>query len=151
MPQVSHTITVAAIRADVWRFVREIDNWAADVPGYQEHTVLDAERSRWVVRGDLGVVSRVMETEVVVTAWCEPDEVRFDVRGLNESVQGQGRFVTAERSAFETDLGFHLDLQAGGKMGPLVNALLQPILPKLASAFAANLARHFPASPAAPP
>lgn len=146
MPQVSHTAVVPVAREDVWRFVRDINNWATEVPGYQEHVVVDDALSRWKVKGDLKVVSRVMDVEVVVTDWREPDEVCFSVRGLNEQVQGQGRFVTTANGPDETALGFYLEMHAGGTMGPMVNALLQPILPKLASVFAGNLARRLAAA-----
>lgn len=146
MPQVSHTEVVPVAREAVWRFVRDISNWADAVPGYQTHVVVDDERSRWTVKGDLKVVSRVVEVEVVVTAWREPHEVCFTLRGLNEQVHGHGRFVTTASGPGETVLGFHLAMQAGGTIGPMVDALLQPVLPKLAAVFAGNLARRLAAA-----
>lgn len=142
MPEVKQRITVPAACAEVWRFVRDINNWAPEVPGYQEHTILDENRSRWVVRGDLKVLSRIVEAEVTVTAWSEPDEVLFNVHGINEQVEGSGRFGTVEKSPNETELELFLQLQAAGKIGPMVNALLKPVMPVLAGAFAKNLAKR---------
>lgn len=93
MPEVEHSTTVAAPVGAVWKFVREMGNWAPFVRGYQEHRTLNAEDSVWSVKGELGTMKRRVELRVRITEWKEPDHVRFTLEGINEPVVGSGMFL----------------------------------------------------------
>ena len=83
------------VRADVdrtWDLVKEIDNWAKLIPGYQHHEKLDDRRSRWTVRGEVGVLARTVELEVAITEWVEKTRVRFEITGISEMASGNGVF-----------------------------------------------------------
>jgi len=93
MPEVEHSVQVAASRDEIWRFVQEMDHWAPYVAGYQRHEKLSADESLWFLKGELGGLSRVAEFGVRVTEWAGPERVSFALEGVNEPVTGSGIFL----------------------------------------------------------
>jgi carbon monoxide dehydrogenase subunit G len=76
----------------IWEFVREIDHWAPMLVGYQSHRKEGPDDSVWVLKGDLGVMTRRVEIRVHVTEWAGPHRVAFALTGLNEPLTGSGEF-----------------------------------------------------------
>lgn len=197
MPEVTHSTEVAVPLDTVWDFVRDMDHWAPFLTGYQRHERHDDERSTWHLKGDVGVLSREVELEVVITEWVDRERVTFTLRGINEDVEGGGVFElrpaggeaasadapepanehrpgffrrlldalarwlfrrqhgevqrtlpAAPPAAGNAVLAFTLRMDAGGPMGPMVNAMLGPaLLPAtedLAEKIAAHLEREHP-------
>jgi carbon monoxide dehydrogenase subunit G len=77
----------------VWDFVQDMDRWAPFVMGYQHHEKRSDTESTWTLKGDLGVMSRTLTFEVVITEWNGPERVRFTLRGVNEPMSGEGAFT----------------------------------------------------------
>jgi carbon monoxide dehydrogenase subunit G len=92
LPEVEYATTARLPVDAIWDFVREMDNWARFVTGYQSHEKEDEDDSVWVLKGDVGVLSRTLKFRVHVTEWAGPSRVRFELRGLNEPMQGEGEF-----------------------------------------------------------
>jgi carbon monoxide dehydrogenase subunit G len=86
----------------IWRFVEDIDNWARFVTGYQRHERQSDVDSTWTLKGDLGVMARTLTFQVHVTEWNGPQRVAFELRGVNEPMQGGGSF-TIESAAAAAD------------------------------------------------
>ncbi len=85
--------TSAALPIDtIWEFVREMDNWAHMLTGYQEHRKESEHDSVWTLKGDVGVLARVVKFRVRVTEWAGPERVSFELEGLNEQMSGDGEF-----------------------------------------------------------
>ncbi len=82
----------------VWDFVREMDNWASFVTGYQSHEKQSEDDSLWTLKGDLGVMARTLTFRVHVTEWSGPQRVRFEMQGINEAMEGSGCFELSEGS-----------------------------------------------------
>ena len=78
--------------ARIWDFVQDMDNWAPLLTGYQKHEKLSETESLWTVKGDVGVLARVVQFRVEVVEWSAPERVRFTLRGLNEQMEGEGSF-----------------------------------------------------------
>lgn len=134
MPAVRRDAEVPADREDVWRFVRKLDNWAPLLPGYERHVERNESSFWWQVRGESGPFSRLLELDVNVSRWNEPEDVVFNLKSLNEPFGGRGRFVTAATSA-GTRLSFELELDAHGATAPMVNALIARYLDGSAAVF----------------
>ncbi len=101
MAQTEYT-TTAKLPVDViWDFVKEMDNWARFVTGYQSHEKQNENDSIWVLKGDVGVLARVLRFQVRVTEWAGPERVRFELEGLNELMQGSGDFEMAPYESAE--------------------------------------------------
>ena len=77
----------------IWGYVREMDNWAPFLRGYQSHEKQSDVDSVWVLKGDVGVLARTVRFQVTVTEWAGPARVSFALRGLNEPMQGTGAFA----------------------------------------------------------
>ena len=92
MPEAIHTLRVALPPEAVWDFVKDMNQWAPMLTGYQKHRILSDTKSLWTLKGDVGILSRTVELEVNITEWAGPDRVRFTLTGLNEAVSGEGQF-----------------------------------------------------------
>ena len=92
MPSVEHSRPVAAPLADVWEFVRDMDNWAPLVTGYQKHEKLSENESIWFLKGELGGLTRIAEFKAIISEWDEQGRVVFTLEGRNEPVTGSGEF-----------------------------------------------------------
>ena len=77
---------------DIWDFVQDMDNWAPFLTGYQKHEKLSETESVWTVKGDVGILARIVQFRVEVVEWSGPEHVRFTLLGLNEQMQGEGSF-----------------------------------------------------------
>jgi carbon monoxide dehydrogenase subunit G len=93
MPSVEHSQLVPEAFSKVWRFVRDMDNWAPLLTGYQRHEKIDDATSIWFLKGELGGLTRVAEFKAVVTEWDESGRVTFKLEGINEPLTGSGSFV----------------------------------------------------------
>jgi carbon monoxide dehydrogenase subunit G len=89
----SYTTTTRLSVEVIWAFVQDMDNWARFVTGYQSHEKRSDTESCWTLKGDLGVLSRALTFEVLITEWRAPSQVRFTLRGLNEPMSGEGAFT----------------------------------------------------------
>jgi len=92
LPETEYSTTARLPVEAIWAFVREMDNWAPFVTGYQSHRKEGENDSRWVLKGDVGVLSRTLEFRVHVTEWAGPHRVAFELEGLNEPLRGSGEF-----------------------------------------------------------
>ncbi len=126
----------------VWSFVRDYTNWASLFPGYQRHALVAPGVSRWTVRGDVGMFSRVVELEIRVAEETAPERVRFTIEGLTENVAGQGLFELAALDGASSRLSLTMDIDAGGALAPVINALLGARLRALLDEFGAALSRR---------
>lgn len=145
MPSVSRVVEVAAPVADVCAFVARYEAWADLFPGYQTHRVVSPAVSVWTVRGDVGMFSRIVDTEVEILPGDPDAGWRFAVRGVTESFAGEGVFRATALDGDRSALSFALALEAGGMVGPMVNALLKTRLPDMLGTFSTALAARIEA------
>lgn len=90
MPEVEYTTQMALPTTLVWEFVKDMNNWAPMLTGYQRHEILDETDSVWTLKGDVGILSRVVKLQAHVTEWVDRERVVFTLTGLNEKVDGGG-------------------------------------------------------------
>jgi carbon monoxide dehydrogenase subunit G len=95
MPEVEYTTTARLPLLVIWDFVREMDNWAGFVTGYESHEKHSEDDSTWVLKGDVGVLARTVKFQVHVDEWAGPERVRFSLEGVNEPMTGSGTFLLA--------------------------------------------------------
>lgn len=143
MPEVAHQVIICAPIDRVWSFVNDLRNWATAMPGYQDYQEIDAENSIWKLKGDAGILQKLVTFEARVTGREEPSRVQFVLRGIDELLDGSGSFAAVPAGDASTQVELSLVLKAGGLMGPVVNALLGKTLPRdvasLAGAIKANV------------
>jgi carbon monoxide dehydrogenase subunit G len=90
MPEVEYTTTMTLPPGEVWEFVKDMNNWAPFLTGYQKHEIESETDSVWTLKGDVGILSRVVRLRAHVTEWNGPERVSFTLTGLNEQVEGDG-------------------------------------------------------------
>jgi len=129
MPTVNYTTTMAAPRAVVWQFVRDMNNWAPFTRGYQSHEIINDRESIWTVKGDLGPISRVTKFHITITEWVEGERVGFTIQGLNEPITGAGAIQLSDAAGdSQTEIRGEATLNFGGSIGPVVNHLIGPFI-----------------------
>ena len=127
MAEVNYTATISVARAEVWQFVRDMNNWAPLAKGYQSHEVINDRESIWTVKGDIGPISRVTKFRIDITEWIEEEGVTFVMKGLNEPISGQGSIRLKDtESGAGTDIIANATIEVGGTLGPIVNHLIVP-------------------------
>lgn len=90
MPEVEYTTIVALPLEVIWDYVKDMNNWAPYLTGYQKHEIVDDVDSIWTLKGDVGMLARVVRLKAHVTEWNGPTRVSFTLTGLNEPVDGGG-------------------------------------------------------------
>jgi len=170
LPEAEYSTTAKLPVPVIWSYVREMDNWAPFLRGYQSHHKESDTDSVWVLKGDVGMVTRTVKLHVHIDEWGEPSRVRFTLKGVNEPMQGGGEFRLApyedasaaaapvpaqpgwfarlvrwlyrlvtgapERAAGAnagpgagmSRLTFQLRVSPGGPMGPMIEALMKPLM-----------------------
>jgi hypothetical protein len=93
MPEVEYVTTMKLAPEKVWDFVKDMNNWAPFLTGYQKHEIENETDSVWTLKGDVGVLSRVVKLRAHVTEWAGPSKVAFTLQGLNEAVDGGGTLL----------------------------------------------------------
>jgi Polyketide cyclase / dehydrase and lipid transport len=90
MPEVEYMTTMKLAPEQVWEFVRDMNNWAPFLTGYQRHEIESETDSIWTLKGDVGVLSRTVRLKAHVTEWNGPERVAFTLVGIDEVVEGGG-------------------------------------------------------------
>ncbi len=147
MPRVSHTVSVRAPLATTWHFVKEPRNWAELMPGYEGMEEVSDTDSEWRIRGDVGILTKLVTMQVHVKEWVEMSHVNFAVVCKEEPLTAEGALV-AHDEGDATKLDFELTAEAGGMLGPVVNALLLTVMPRMARDFAGGIKREIEAGAA---
>lgn len=93
MPEVEYTTVVNLPPEKVWDFVKDMNNWAPFLTGYQKHEILSDTDSIWTLKGDVGVLARTVELKAHITEWNGPERVSFTLAGINELVDGGGTLI----------------------------------------------------------
>lgn len=101
MPEVEYSTTMALAPEVIWEFVKDMNNWAPMLTGYQEHEIIDDTDSIWTLKGDVGILSRMVKLKAHVTEWNGPERVAFTLTGLNEKVDGGGMLTMKAQAATE--------------------------------------------------
>ncbi len=100
MPEVTYKTEMSVPIDRIWDFVKDMNNWAPMLTGYQGHEIEDDEHSVWTLKGDVGILSRTVKLAVVITEWVDGERVSFTLEGLNEAVSGDGTFeMSADEAA----------------------------------------------------
>lgn len=103
MPEVEYTTVVNLPPETVWDFVKDMNNWAPFLTGYQKHQILSDTDSIWTLKGDVGVLARVVELKAHITEWNGPERVSFTLTGINELVDGGGTLLMGSYTPSATD------------------------------------------------
>jgi carbon monoxide dehydrogenase subunit G len=145
MPSVQHTAVVNAPIEVVWQYLDKMANWAPYLKGYQKHEEINDKESIWTLKGDMGVLARVVQIKITITEWVEPEKVGFKIDGITERVTGKGTFIATSESADATSLFFEFTINAGGLIGPVANVLMKPMLKPVATDMGDNIKKDIEA------
>lgn len=138
MPDITHVATVKAPVEVTWDFCKDMNNWVQYLKGYVKHEEQTDTDSTWWIKGDVGIMAKTVSFNVHIDEWIDGDKVSFSMKGVSENMTGKGSLkVSADGD--NTTLTFYLEIKAGGLIGPMVNAVLGPVLKPIAVDFAEKL------------
>lgn len=109
---------------EVWGFVKDQNNWAPFIMGYQNHEILNDKESIWKLKSSIAGVTYSFEMEGLITEWEEGKKVGFELSGLTHPVKGSGTVTLKETGSRLTYVSFHL--QGKGIAIPVVNLVVGP-------------------------
>jgi carbon monoxide dehydrogenase subunit G len=125
--------------AEVWAFCETPRNWVDLIPGYVSHEALGGQRSLWKVQVDLGPFARLVEAEATVTEVIPLERVTFTLKGGNATpFKGHGEIRAGSESG-ATAIHVDVTMSPQGPLGPVVNAVASPVLPRVIKQFAEAL------------
>ena len=110
MNSVQRELVVDKDLSAVWAFVKDMGNWASQMPGYISHELLNGDDSVWTLHVNFGPFARPVVIDVHVTQWIAPPQVTFEVKGRSDPFRGSGAF-----QARETEAGTAISLQFGAE------------------------------------
>lgn len=98
---------------------------------------------------------RTVKVDVHVDAWAGPSRVDFSFRLRGDPVSGKGAYIAAATGEKRTEMTLRVEVEGGGPMAPMWEAMGSPVLPKFARGFAEQLKERIegaarPAAPAVP-
>ena len=135
MPEIRREAILPLPIRQVWEFIADMNNWAHDLPGYCSHEIESDTESVWRLRGDVGILSREIDLQVIITEWVEHIRVRFTLKGVYEPVKGRGQVGITAVDSTQTKLIIEMELKATGLMGPIINVLLDKVGPGMGDQF----------------
>lgn len=128
MERVDYTATINVPLEVMWDFIKDFENWAPMIKGYESHEKIDEKNSVWMIRGQFGAFSRLTKFNNQITEWVDKERVAFEMTGVNEPVTGYGHVdlkpLNGSSSQISAEVGFH----AGGTLGPLINRMIKPLV-----------------------
>ncbi|MFZ7946531.1 CoxG family protein [Neobacillus sp. 19] len=131
MPSGTFQVEVGLPINEVWDFVRDMDHWAPLIPGYIHHQKFTNRQSTWEFYSKMGPIKKKVNLMITIKDWIEPTRVTFNLKGLNENLSGSGYFLAEALDKNKTRITGFLDMTAGGAMGPMINAVLKSVIPKI--------------------
>ena len=138
MPDVTHEVIVKAPIEVTWDFCKDMNNWVQYLKGYVKHEEHNDTDSTWWIKGDVGIMAKTVSFNVHIDEWLDMDKVAFSMKGVSENMTGKGS-LKVDADGDNTKLTFYLEIKAGGLIGPMVNAVLGPVLKPIATDFAEKL------------
>ena len=141
MQQVEYEKTTEIPLDVMWDFIKDFDNWAHLLNGYQGHHTLNDRESIWEVKGTIGKYRRQTKFHATITEWVQRQKVAFKVDGVNEVVNGFGNVElrTPNGGRQPTTLSTTLGIEVGGAFGPVINRILTPWVKTVAEELVENI------------
>ncbi len=139
MIETAQSVVIDAAIGDVWAYAKDVERWAAIMPGYQECQIADEDNSRWVLKVGVGGLVRTVKVQVHVDRWAGPEEVDFTFKLEGDPVSGGGSYRATAEGPQATGVTLAVQVIGGGPMAPMWEAMGGPLLPKFALAFANQL------------
>lgn len=140
MAQASHSIQIPVSQDKVWSFVSRIEKWATLVPAYKEHQAVDANTSNWTFEGNFKGLSKKVELEIKIVEVNEPNNIKFEIKGLSDNFKGGGEFK-AEAKDGGTYMTATVEITAGGLSGAVLNPAIKMLLPKITTRLTEKIGR----------
>ena len=139
MIETEQSVVIAAPIDQVWVYAKDVERWASIMPGYQQCEIIDDDNSRWVLKVGVGGLVRTVKVSVHVDRWAGPDAVDFSFKLEGDPVSGKGTYRASAEDAHATQITLGVQVNGGGPMAPMWEAMGGPMLPKFALAFAEQL------------
>lgn len=140
MAQASHTVQVPVSVEKVWAFVSNLEKWAKLVPAYKDCKKIDDKKSVWTFEGNLKGIKKTVEVELNIVELDEPNNIKFEFKGINENFSGSGQFQAVAQGD-GTSMTGTVEAEAGGLAKVALNPVIKMVLPKVTTRLTEKIAR----------
>ena len=140
MATASHSVQVPVSIDQVWSFVSKIEKWAVMVPAYKAHKYIDEKTSVWTFEGNFKGLKKTVELEIKIVEMNEPNNIKFEIKGLSDNFKGAGEFVAVEKDG-GTNMTATLEVNAGGLSGAVLTPAIKVLLPKITARLTEKIGR----------
>lgn len=140
MAQATHSVQLPVGIDKVWGFVSKIEKWAILVPAYKAHKDVDAQTSIWTFEGNFKGLKKTVELEIKIIEMNEPNNIKFEIKGLSDNFSGGGEFKGEEKDG-GTLMTATIEVKAGGLAGAVLTPAIKMLLPKVTIRLTEKIAR----------
>ena len=98
----THTVEIGTSPEFLWDYLADFDNWAEFVVGFQKFRIVDERTSVWTLRGDVGVLAREVDLEVVLLEQEPGRRAKYSITGVTERLEGTGEFEISALGTSDT-------------------------------------------------
>ncbi|GAA0363740.1 CoxG family protein [Bacillus horti] len=140
MPSGTYTTTIPMPVHKVWSFVKDVNNWAPLVPGYQGHEQIDENTFNWTFKVDVGFFKREVQLQIKFTDWQELTKISYNLNGITDQFSGEGYFEFKAKGQDSTQLEGYLELTAKGAMASMINSFLKSAVPQMVEELSKEIA-----------
>ena len=124
MTTVSKTFTLSKPIETTWTFLNDFNSVGKCLPGCQEVRIISETKSFWKIKVSVGIVSRVMETEVSKKADEGNRTINFHIQTKNGDLKGDLDVVLQQSGDSTTNINLKFDAQAMGSFSWIINQML---------------------------
>src|SRR5690625_1434713 len=132
MPTGVHTVEVDVNIKDVWRFIHEIDNGTHLFPGYVSHEKIDDNGLMCALDENIGIMRIRVKMKRKDKQQKEKNKRKNEFNSIQEKFYYNGIFHMEKITDNKTKIITNVHFQAKGVIGPMINSIVQTILPKYA-------------------
>jgi carbon monoxide dehydrogenase subunit G len=141
MPEAKEKGTVNCNIDTIWKFIKDLGNWAHCMPGYVSFQEVDDHTTIWCLKGDSKILKKKIELNVTVTERIAPGKITFILHSKNEGIIGEGSYTAKKVSQDVTEVEFKLQMSGQGLTKKVVNAYLKNTLSRDCKILKENVTR----------
>jgi carbon monoxide dehydrogenase subunit G len=142
MAETSGDAVVLVDEAKVWVFLNEIQNWLPHIEGYVNH---EADSDGFIIvtmRGRVGFMTKQTRLRIEVSDRVSDSALRFSLTGLDDPITGFGELTTRILGESTTAIEYRFEIRAHGVASPVVNEVLDRLVPSTIGQLAERIAAH---------
>ena len=140
MPRREARFDVAALPAELWRFLRDFEALCTCIPGVERIQVLDPNTAELTVREKVGIVPIVLTLRAQIESEDPPRRLHAIAKAQHLTMAID---VSLQANGAQTELVSVFDVKGEGQLKPIVDRLFEKRATERSAQFAECLRKRF--------